>query len=156
MADSTYLKHVVEPFVVKWVSERIQVPLTPRQIAVGPRMDGVPVHFAFDGVSEDGEVGLLVSTSHSVKSGAVRKLHADASILLNAPFSQRIMAFISEEAKNNFVNRCDGLLPLGNLEMLVCDTLPMEMKAAVDQFQRDAKSEVGDLGKAQKAGGQRR
>ena len=89
MADSTFLTRVVEPFIVTWVSQRIGIPLARRQVAVGPRLDGTAVHFEFDGVSTCAGVGLLVSTTQTVKSGATRKLHMDASILLNAPFHRR-------------------------------------------------------------------
>jgi hypothetical protein len=80
MADSTYLTNTVEPFIVQWVSRRIGVALQPRLFPVGQRTDGTPVNFEFDGVSEDGQTGLLVSTSRSLKTGAVRKLHVDAAI----------------------------------------------------------------------------
>ncbi len=112
MADSSYIKYVVEPFIVDWVSRRIGSALAPQEIVVGPRTDGTLVKFSFDGVSEDRQIGLLVSTSHTVKPGGVRKLHVDASILLRASFSRRIMAFINSDVLVNFVNKCDGLLPL--------------------------------------------
>ena len=156
MANSTYLKSVVEPFVVGWVSERIGVPLTRRRVAVGPRMDATTVHFEFDGVSAGGEVGLLVSTTQTVKPGGIHKLHKDASILLNTPFHRRLMAFISEDVCLNFVNKCDGLLPLRQIELLVCDALPPEMSAEVARFQAQAKTEVGDQGKLWRPGGRRR
>lgn len=156
MADSTYLKHYVEPFVVNWVSQHIGIKLKPRKVIVGPRSDGTTVHFAFDGVSDDEKVGLLVSTSLTVKPGGVRKLHTDASILLNTPFLRRLMAFISTEVQINFLNKCDGLLPLRQIEMFVCDQLPFEMQAAINRFQAEAKAEVGDKGKKWKPRGRRR
>ena len=156
MADSTYLKQVVEPFVVAWVSEKIGVPLVRRRVPVGPRTDGTTVHFEFDGVSESGDVGLLVSTSQTVKPGGTRKLHMDASILLTAPFRRRLMAFISEGVRLNFLNKCDGLLPLREIELLVSDSLHADMRAEIARFQSEAKTEVGDQGKLWKPGGQRR
>lgn len=156
MADSTYLTQVVEPFIVQWVSRRIGVPLQPLRFPIGPRTDGSLVHFGFDGVSEDGRTGLLVSTSLTVKSGGTRKLHVDASILLRAAFQRRIMAFVSDDVRQNFLNQCDGLLELSRVELLVCDELPPEMQAGIAKFQAKAKSEVGDKGKQWKPGGQRR
>ena len=155
MADSTYLTQVVEPFVVDWVSQRIGIKLQPRQVVIGPRTDGTLVHFAFDGVSDDGKTGLLVSTSLTVKPGGTRKLHVDASILLNAPFQRRLMAFISDDVRVNFLNTCDGLLPLRHIETLVCDALPAEMRKAIAEFLAEAKSEVGDKGKQWKLRGRR-
>ncbi|MGO9585160.1 MAG: hypothetical protein ACLP2Y_02975 [Limisphaerales bacterium] len=156
MADSTDLKNIIEPFIVQWVSQRIGVALQSRRFPVGPRTDGAVVNFEFDGVSEDGQTGLLVSASHTVKPGGTRKLHVDASILLRAGFQRRIMAFVSDDVRQNFLNKCDGLLELSKIEMLVCDKLPPEMQAAIANFQAEAKSEVGDKGKQWKPGGQRR
>lgn len=156
MADSTFLKNVVEPFVVAWVSERISVPLARRRFPVGSRTDETTVHFEFDGVSADGQVGLLVSTTQTVKPGGTRKLHADASILLNTSFKRRLMAFISEDVRLNFINKCDGLLPLRHIELLVCNALPPTMSARIASFQSAAKAEVGDQGKSWKVGGKRR
>ena len=155
MADSTYLKYVVEPFVVAWVSQRIGIKLKPKQVVVGPRIDGTRVHFAFDGVSEMGNVGLLVSTSLTVKPGGTRKLHTDASVLLNTSFERRLMAFISNAVRTNFLNKCDGLLPLRQIEMLVCSALPAEMQKSIAEFQADAKTEVGDKGKQWQPGRRR-
>ncbi len=156
MADSTYLKEVVQPFITRWVSERIGVTLKPRDVPVGPRADGSLVHFEFDGVSDDERTAVLVSTSLTVKPGGTRKLHVDASILLRASFQRRIMAFISNDVRLNFLNKCDGLLELAKIEMLVCNELPSEMQTSIARFQAEAKLEVGDKGKTWKPGGQRR
>jgi hypothetical protein len=120
---------------------------------VGSRIDGELVHFEFDGVSADGRVGALVSTSHTVKPGGTRKLHVDASNLLQAPFGRRLMVFVSLDVKTNFVNKCDGLLPLAKIEMHVCTDLPVDMLARIARFQAVAKSGGGDKGKIWKPGG---
>ncbi|OGV34657.1 MAG: hypothetical protein A2020_00380 [Lentisphaerae bacterium GWF2_45_14] len=156
MADASYLLKVVEPYVVKWVSAKIGVPLSPRRVAVGEKTDGTLARFAFDGVSGDEKIGLLVSTSHTLKPGGTRKLHVDASVILQAPFERRIMAFVNSDAMMNFMNKCDGLLPLKNIEMLLCDSLPIEMMQEIAKFQEISKIEVGDKGKKWKLGGQRR
>lgn len=155
MANSTYLTKIVEPFVVDWVSQEIGQPLQAERIQIGHRSDGTPVHFAFDGVSSDHKTGLLVSTSMTVKPGGVRKLHTDACVLLQASFQRRIMAFISEQTLVNFRNKVDGLLPLDQIEMLVC-LLPKVMIDAVSAFQAEARAEVGDKGKVWKIGGPRK
>lgn len=155
MANSSYLTKVVEPFIVAWVSEQIGVTLQPRKIRVGRRTDSTPVHFMFDGVSEDGKVGLLVSTSHTLKPGGARKLHTDASILLHTQFRRRIMAFVNDAVRANFLNKCDGLLPLRKIEMMVCDCLPSTMADEIIRFQSLAKSEVGDKRKVWKLGKRR-
>ncbi len=156
MADSSFLKQAVEPFVVDWVAHQIGEPLTKGRVRVGHREDGSAVHFEFDGVSHGGDIGLLVSTSLSMKTGSVRKLHVDASILINAPFDRRIMAFVSNDVCLNFRNKCDGLLPLRDIEMLVCEDLPPDLRAGIMEFQRQAKAEVGDRGRGSKVGPKRK
>jgi hypothetical protein len=52
--------------------------------------------------------------------------------------------------------KCDGLLELSKIEMLVCNELTSEMHAGLAKFQAEAKAEVGDKGKQWKPGGQRR
>jgi hypothetical protein len=156
MANSSYLSKVVEPFVVQWVSAEIGVDLKPQRVAVGTTMHGRMVHFMFDGVSEDGKTGLLVSTSHTLKPGGTRKLFNDAAILLNTPFERRIMAFVNDAALKNFINKCDGLLPLRKIEMHVCNCIPEAMALEIANFQSLAKTEVGDKGKIWKLGKQRR
>lgn len=145
MANSTYLTKTVEPFVVKWVSQQLGVPLVARRLVVGHRSDGSPVHFAFDGVSDDSTTALLVSTSLTLKPGGTRKLHADACVLLRTELKRRVMAFISDATLENFRNKVDGLLPLTDVEMMVCH-LPEEMMQRVLAFQEEARSEVGDKG----------
>jgi hypothetical protein len=156
MANTSYLKHVVEPHIIRWLSQRIGVPLKPQRIPLGPRSDGAWVHFEFDGVSDDNTVGVLISTTHTVKPGGVRKLHVDAATLLQAPFGRRLMIFINHDVKLNFVNKCDGLLPLSKIEMHVCEELPSDMLAEIAKIQADAKSEAGDKGKVWKPGGKRK
>jgi hypothetical protein len=75
--------------------------------------------------------------------------------VLQAPFQRRLMAFISNDGLQNFMNKCDGLLPLREIEMLVCDALPAEMKEEIEKFQEKAKAEVGDRGMRWKPGGPR-
>lgn len=156
MADTRYLTQMVEPHITRWVSARLGLALQPGRLVVGSRMDGAPVSFAFDGVSPDRHTALLVSTTLTVKPGGTRKLHVDASILLQAPLDRRIMAFISEDVRLNFVNKCDGLLPLGKIEMLVCDDLTDEMRRGIATVQGESKAEVGDKGRIWKPGGPRR
>lgn len=156
MADTHYLKTVVEPFITKWVSKQIKLLLKPKKMPVGPGMDGKMVNFEFDGVSQDEQTALLVSTSYSFQTGVIRKLFVDAAILLRTKFNRRIMAFVSNDVLQTFINRCDGLLPLGQIEFLLCDSLPPEMVKEMAKIHTAAKTEVGDKGKQRKTGGRRR
>jgi recombinational DNA repair protein RecT len=80
----------------------------------------------------------------------------DASHLLRAGFQRRIMAFISEDVRVNFINKCDRLLELSKIEMMVCHELPPEFRIGIAKFQAEAQLEVGNKGKIWKPGGPRR
>lgn len=156
MANTTYLKDVVEPYLVRWLSRDIGLELMPKRLHVGNRADGSPAHFAFDGVSLDGKVATLISTSFTLKAGGERKLFVDAAILLRTPLQRRIMVFVCPDVKKHFLNRCDGLLELQKIEMVLAPSLPVEMKIRIEEIQIEAKREVGDKGKRKLPGGQRR
>lgn len=156
MANTSYLTKVVEPHLVQWLSIRIGVALAPRRLLVGHRADGSPAHFAFDGVSPDGKTAVLVSTSFTLKAGGERKLFVDAAVLLKADLKARVMVFVSPHVMEHFVNRCDGLLELKNIEMVLAPPLSAEMKKRIEEIQVVAKREVGDKGKKTLPGGRRR
>lgn len=156
MANTTYLKTVVEPHIVRWLSRHIGVQFSPKRLRVGFRADGTPAHFAFDGVSEDGRTAALVSTSFTLKSGGERKLFVDAAVLLRTRLKRRLMAFVSRDVRDNFVNRCDGLLDLRKIEMIIAPGLPKEMRRRIGEIQTEAKGEVGDKGRKLAPRGRRR
>jgi hypothetical protein len=116
---------------------------------MGPRADSRIVHFEFDGVSEHRQVGLLVSCSETIIPGGVRKLHVEASILLFAPFTRRLMTFISDDVYLNFVNKWGELLALTRIEMFVCNwQLPAtRISARIAEIYSAAKTEVRDKGR---------
>lgn len=147
---------VVEPYLIEWLSRCIGMKLIPRRLPVGVRADGSAAHFAFDGVSTDGKTAALISTSFTLKSGGERKLFVDAAVLLRTDLNRRLMVFISPSVREHFVNRCDGLLELKKIEMLLSPNLPNEMTARIEKIQADAKREVGDKGKQLRPGGRRR
>jgi hypothetical protein len=84
----THLKQV-ERHVSQWLSSKIGVSLNARRVIVGLRTDGTPVHFEFNGVSDDGAIGVLVSTSHTVKPGAFLGKGAKKSIAVREGCARR-------------------------------------------------------------------
>ncbi len=156
MANTEYLKRVVEPYIVHWVSRNICITLKPEPIVVGKNSDGDDVPFTFDGVSADHTVGVLVSTSHTIKTGGYRKLYMDASLLNRAGFRRKIMAFVSRDVWQNFKNRCDGLVDLAGIQPMFCEELTEEMRIQIATIQKDSKRVVGDKGKVWTVGKPRR
>lgn len=158
MADTTYLKKTVEPFLLEWAAQQIGVVLEPRKVVVGHRMDGSSVHFKFDGVSEDGTIGVCVSASTSYKTGQKRKLFMDATLLNRCRrFKRRIMIFIEKYVWEGFKNECDGLVDLNKIEPWICTELPKEMQLKIAEIYKKSAEEVGDRsGRGIKVPGRRR
>lgn len=158
MADTSYLRRVVEPYLVDWVSRRLEIPLKPGKEFVGRNSNGEPVHYAFDGISPSGEIGVCISASTSYKTGQMRKLFMDATLLNRAPrFKRRIMVFVERHVWEGFKNQCDGLVDLKRIEPLICTSLPEEMRAKITEIYKASAKEVGDRsGRGTKIPGRRR
>ena len=145
MADTSYLKQVVEPHLRDWAAGKLGVSLASRKVVVGKNSEGAPVSFQFDGVSEDRTVGVCVSASTSYKPGQMRKFFMEATLLNRVPsFRRRVMVFISDHMWEAFKNQCDGLVDLRNIEPMICTDLPREMRAKISAVYAKAAREVGD------------
>ena len=145
MANTTYLKKTVEPYLLEWTRKQIGVPLVKKRVVVGPDSEGRPVSFEFDGVSEDGTVGVCISASTSYKTGQMRKFFMEATLLNRVPqFKRRIMVFVEPQMWESFRNQCDGLVDLKSIEPLICTDLPPEMRAGIVQVYAASAREVGD------------
>ena len=158
MANTTYLKNVVEPYLVNWVSKTIGVQLTKKKLTVGRACDGRDVQFEFDGVSCDDSVAACVSASTSYKVGQMRKFFMEATLLNRAPqLKRRIMVFLSGSMWESFKNQCDGLVDLSRIERMICPSLPSDLDDHVKAIYRASAAEVGDKsGPGTKVPGRRR
>ena len=145
MANTSYLRMVVHPYLLDWVSKRIGVPLGPAKVIVGYDGDGCPVRFGFDGVSDDETIGVCISASSSYKTGQMRVYFMEATLLNRCrQFRRRIMAFTGTASWEGFRNQCDGLVDLKNIEPLICDDLPEEMRLKIQEVYTESAKEVGD------------
>lgn len=147
MADTSYLKGPVEDFLREWIGEKLGVSLERRKVRVGKSSDGRDVHFEFDGVSGDEEVGVCISSSRSNKIGQMRKFFIDATELNRAGFRRRIMVFCEERMWETFRKRYDGLLDISGIEPMICKDIPADMQEKIDAVVAKAKVEVGDKGR---------
>src|SRR6476660_10093950 len=108
MADSTYITKTVEPLLVSWVGSELGEELFKSREKLGTGASGSSVSFEFDGVNEARTVGVLASASKSMKPGSVRKLVADAAILLASKFAKKVMVFAYPLVRANFENQFRG------------------------------------------------
>ena len=145
MANTSYLKKVVEPHFLAWLSKRIGQALAPARVLVGRDSDNRPVRFAFDGVSKDGSIGVCISASCSYKTGQMRKYFMEASLLCRCPqFRRRIMVFTSPACWEGFKNQCDGLVDLCKIEPVICEDLSDDMRQKIKEIYLASAKEVGD------------
>lgn len=145
MADTSYILKFVEPRMRDWVAQKIGTPLYKRKIAVGKNSDNREVRFEFDGVSEDGRVGVCISASSSYKPGQMRKFFMEATLLNRVhQFNRRIMVFIDQRMWDSFKNQCDGMIDLKNIEPMICNELPTDMRAKIGEIYKKSAAEVGD------------
>ena len=145
MANTSYLIKVVEPYLLNWTAQKIGIPLEKKKVVVGEDSEGRSVSYQFDGVSEDGEVGVCISASSSYKVGQMRKFFMEATLLNRVRrFKRRIMVFVNEGIWEGFKNQCDGMADLKNIEPMVCADLPDEMSAEIRKIYKESAAEVGD------------
>ncbi len=144
MADTSYLKNVVEPHLIKWVSKSIGVELRKKRLTVGRACDGRDVQFEFDGVSGGDSIAACVSASMSYKVGQMRKFFMEATLLNRASqLKRRIMVFLSGSIREAFKNQCDGLVDLSRIEAMICQSLPSGMANRVKEIYGVSAAEVG-------------
>ena len=141
MANTTYITKAVEPFLVNWVGEQLGEKLYKKRVELGTGVSGNPVRFEFDGVNEPKTIGVLASASKSMKPGAVRKLVADAAILLASKFEKRVMVFSYHSVKTNFENQFRGVLDLERIDFMVHPGLPEPMQATLELIHSAASNE---------------
>jgi hypothetical protein len=158
MANTTYLKNEVEPYLRKWAARRIGVALEKCPVVVGQDSDGRDVRFEFDGVSPDGTVGVCISASTSYKTGQMRKFFMEATLLNRvSAFKRRIMVFTSRHMWEAFKNECDGLIDMKNIEPMFYTDLPKEMQVRIAEIYQQSAKEVGDKsGPGRKSRGKRK
>lgn len=156
MADSTYITKKVEPFLIEWVGQQLQESLTKSREKLGTGASGNSVSFEFDGVNEARTVGVLASASRSMKPGSVRKLVADAAILLASKFETKVMVFAYPLVKTNFENQFSGVLALEKIDLMVHPGLPETMQAELEAIHKRASEEQRSKSEKLKASKHRR
>ena len=157
MANMSIVTNVVEPLMIEWVSSQVGMPLSKRKVPIGKNSAKQTIHFDFDGISVDGAIACLASSSNSNKVGQTRKLFRDAYLLMKIPAKRKIMVFLEDgrDLWSAFYNDNDGILELSLIEPMFCQIDPTIM-AELAQSRQNAKDEVGNKGRVKKTGGSRR
>lgn len=155
MADTSFIKTIVEKKMVDFVSKMVGQPLEKRSLIVGKDGHGRPVKYELDGVSVDGKIGVFASASASGKIGQIRKLFMEVVILNSLNLSRRVMVMLSADVWTAFKNHSDGLVDLSKIEVVFCE-LDSDSTDQLDRVLSVARAEVGDKGKVKKVRGPRK
>lgn len=148
MADTTYIKRVVEPWVRdNWLKERygqtFQSQMTPLTGIGGTD----PGQHEFDAVSEDGSI-IAAIKGHSFKtaggnlpSAKFASLYQELYFLSLIKAKKRLLTFTNQEMYDDFVKRSKGKVADG-IELIYCQ-LPEPMRRRVATIGRKASDEMG-------------
>jgi hypothetical protein len=141
MADTSYIKRVVEPFLRKQLELVYGVPFRSRRVQLTPG----GTH-AFDAVSEDGMIVAAMKCSSGLTSGGknpagkVKGCVADLYYLSLASAATRLIVLTNAEFYGIFMKDMKGRIP-PNIEVKLLH-LPPEMESKVCEIQQLASKEV--------------
>ena len=147
MADTTYIKRVVEPWVRdNWLKERYGQAFQSRMM----RLSGVEGtdsgQHEFDAVSEDGSI-IAAIKGHSFKtvggnlpSAKFASLYQELYFLCLVKARKRLLIFTNQEMYTDFVERSKGKVAEG-IELVYCE-LPDSMRRQVKTIVRKASDEM--------------
>lgn len=141
MADTSYLKNAVEPYVREDLQKGYGVPFRPQVL----RLRSGGTH-EFDAVSQDLRIVCSIKTaggktsSGKNPSGKVKDCEAELYYLTLMDSPIRLLALTSAAFYELLIRRLDGRLYPGLLLKLV--PLPPDMQGRVEEVQRKASAEV--------------
>ena len=143
MANTSYIKKVIEPHLRKWLSSEFPGHYF-RERSLALRSGG---SFAFDAVSDDAEIiaEFLCSRARTSggneNTGGVRKAHRDIQWLRELGGEPtRVMVFTDEAFRDLIVRRASRLGEIG-IQMVVCH-LPASLRRGLDDVLDDASREM--------------
>lgn len=144
MADTTYLKHVVEPFVREALAREFGIRFEPRVLALSTG----GTH-EFDAVSQDGRIVASIKSASGktargrIPSGKIKDAIAELYFLALVRAPVRMLVLTSPDFHDIMSQKLVGRLAPGlSLKLLV---LPQEMQEQVKQVQKTASDEVSRL-----------
>lgn len=141
MADTTYLKRIVEPFVRRALAEEFGMHFGSRVLTL--TTGGT---HEFDAVSEDYQVIAAIKSasgktrSKSIPSGKIKNAEAELYYLTLVTAPKRILILTTPEFYRIMSRRLAGRMAPGLTLKLI--PLPQEIQDQVEQIQRTASEEV--------------
>ena len=141
MADTSYLRYTVEPFVREVLSERYGRRFASQVLELGPG----GTH-EFDAVSDDRSVVAAVKTASGftrtgrTPSGKIKDCVAELYYLSIVEADERILVLTSPEFFGIFTKTMSGRIA-GGIDVQLIE-LPGDMQAEVDRIKATASAEV--------------
>ncbi len=149
MANTSYIKKVVESFVRERLSEEFGIPFIEASI---PLLGGG--EHLFDAVGVEGDHAVIVGNVLSNRpftrggrenAGAVQKAHSDLDYLNRVPEGTRRLMIFTDPDFCELIQKRSGRWNSENIEMLVCP-LPPDIKVNLKQVLDDASREQRSRG----------
>jgi len=146
VADTTYMKNVVEPWVRTWLAQQFPGHRFSKQfLELNANFQSVPGKHEFDAVSEDKSIVAAIK-GHSWKtsggnlpSGKYAQLYQELYFLSLVKATQKFLILTHEEMYNDFQKRSQGKIAEG-IRILFCE-LPREVEEKVASMQVRASKE---------------
>ena len=147
MADTTYVKRTVEPWVREhWLKERYGQTFQSQTMPLSGIGGPDPGKHEFDAVSEDGSI-IAAIKGHSFKtaggnlpSAKFSSLYQELYFLSLVKAKKRLLIFTNQEMYDDFVERSKGKVA-GGIELVYCE-LPKHMRRQVTTIGRRASNEM--------------
>ena len=147
MADTTYIKKVVEPWVRDWLSKRFTGHrFNSRKLPLSNITQDVPRIHEFDAVSEDGTIVTGIK-GHSFKtsggklpSGKYHSLYQELYFLSLIKATIKFLIITNEDMYRDFKNKSKGKIADG-IELMFCQ-LPESIQQQVRRVTDKASKEM--------------
>ena len=142
MADSHFIKTLIEPAMRGWLTDRYGGVFTEREMPLRWGGQGTGT-FRFDAVNEDATILACLSTTGSFKAGQRHKLMRDATFMWLVPTAKtRLLAVIDPQVASALIKelQCGRLPPQTEVKVV---ELPADLSNQIGRFRIFAGEEVG-------------
>lgn len=146
MANTTFLKDKVEPYVREWLAQKLGKSFS-KQFLPLTRVNGQAKSHEFDAVSEDKKIICAIKTASWKTSGGrrgagkIQSAYAEIYFLDHVDAPEKYLVLTDPEFYENLKRDSQGRLPLG-IDLLHCE-LSESLKSEVDRIRINSRRELG-------------
>ncbi len=146
VADTTFLRDVVEPYVREWLAKNFGKPFQSEFLSL-TRVLGKPAVHEFDAVSSDRKIICGIKTASWKTSGGnrgdgkIKGAYAEIYFLDHVEAQQKFLVLTDEEFYRNLATELSGKLP-ADIDLLLCK-LPDDLEKEVKRVRATSRRELG-------------